>query len=42
MANLEECINCEGWGWLNSDVTDICPDCDGKGSVDLEEIADGK
>ena len=29
----KECKNCNGWGWLDSNVKKTCPVCEGKGTI---------
>lgn len=33
MFNKIECETCNGWGWLNSDITQTCPKCKGLGTM---------
>lgn len=42
MAERIECKQCEGWGWLDSDVTHVCAACDGRGSINIEGDEDGE
>lgn len=37
MAERIECKNCEGWGYVNHDVSQQCEVCNGHGSIDPEQ-----
>ncbi len=37
IENTNECPDCDGWGWLESNVSKVCPKCGGTGVLKVDE-----